>query len=77
MSDAGRLGAFTTRDGRSPSARRTPVALIEEYARHGGHLWVFWGHSPASPVTQRTFGHGRACIRGSRAGELGLLVTRM
>ncbi|CAM5495504.1 DinB family protein [Streptomyces purpurascens] len=36
-SDAGRLAAFTTRDGRSPSVRRLLVDLIEEYARHVGH----------------------------------------
>ncbi|MGI5428125.1 DUF664 domain-containing protein [Streptomyces sp. CA-179760] len=36
-SDAGRLAAFTTRDGRSPSVRRLPADLIEEYARHVGH----------------------------------------
>ncbi|GGW90137.1 DinB family protein [Streptomyces lomondensis] len=35
--DAGRLAAFTTRDGRSPSVRRILVDLIEEYARHVGH----------------------------------------
>ncbi|MFC9505226.1 DinB family protein [Streptomyces sp. NPDC057002] len=35
--DAGRLAAFTTRDGRSPSVRRMLVDLIEEYARHVGH----------------------------------------
>jgi uncharacterized damage-inducible protein DinB len=36
-SDAGRLAAFTTRDGRSPSVRRMLVDLVEEYARHVGH----------------------------------------
>jgi hypothetical protein len=35
--DAGRLAAYTTRDGRSPSVRRLLVDLIEEYARHVGH----------------------------------------
>ncbi|MGW0866649.1 DinB family protein [Streptomyces sp. NPDC002611] len=36
-SDAGRLAAFTTRDGRSPNVRRLLADLIEEYARHVGH----------------------------------------
>ncbi|MGX1561752.1 DinB family protein [Streptomyces sp. NPDC055506] len=35
--DAGRLAAYTTRDGRSPSVRRLLIDLIEEYARHVGH----------------------------------------
>ncbi|MFC4591046.1 DinB family protein [Sphaerisporangium corydalis] len=35
--DMGRLAAFTTSRGESPSLRRLMIDVIEEYARHVGH----------------------------------------